>query len=250
MIKFFQKTRYDLMEKNKTSKYLKYAIGEIILVVIGILIALQINNWNENRKLQLKSHEYLQRLKLDLDNVSKDVNSSLRSTDRKYHQALVVLEALESKKLLPLRQNDFERHLKEYFQFQITIQNTTAYNEMLSSGDLGLIKNEWLRTAFSDLSDNREFIMEVNQSNHSAYKNNMELFQKHVRYHIQNVDTDSAKVDVSYDFETMANDTLFVNQISNQAYTWYDIFRMYKNYQSEVNTLKDSIQVELKTYDK
>ena len=50
MIKFFRKIRYDLME-NKTEKYFKYAIGEIILVVFGILIALQINNWNENRKL-------------------------------------------------------------------------------------------------------------------------------------------------------------------------------------------------------
>ena len=38
------------MSENKTGKYLKYAIGEIVLVVIGILIALQINNWNENRK--------------------------------------------------------------------------------------------------------------------------------------------------------------------------------------------------------
>ena len=50
MIKFFRKIRYDLMEKNKTGKYLKYAVGEIILVVIGILIALSINNWNEGRK--------------------------------------------------------------------------------------------------------------------------------------------------------------------------------------------------------
>ena len=50
MIKFFRKIRYDLMEKNKTGKYLKYAIGEIVLVVIGILIALQINNWNERVK--------------------------------------------------------------------------------------------------------------------------------------------------------------------------------------------------------
>jgi len=51
MIKFFRKIRYNLIEKNKTGKYLKYAIGEIVLVVIGILIALQINNWNEQRKL-------------------------------------------------------------------------------------------------------------------------------------------------------------------------------------------------------
>jgi hypothetical protein len=50
MIKFFRKIRYDLMEKNETGKYLKYAIGEIILVVIGILVALQINTWNEQKK--------------------------------------------------------------------------------------------------------------------------------------------------------------------------------------------------------
>lgn len=50
MIKFFRHIRQSLIMENKTSKYFKYAIGEIVLVVIGILIALQINNWNENRK--------------------------------------------------------------------------------------------------------------------------------------------------------------------------------------------------------
>jgi hypothetical protein len=50
MIKLFKKIRQNLLLENKTSKYFKYAIGEIVLVVIGILIALQINNWNENKK--------------------------------------------------------------------------------------------------------------------------------------------------------------------------------------------------------
>ena len=59
MIKFFRKIRYNLMSENKTGKYLKYAIGEIILVVIGILIALQINNWNEKRKLQIVQNTLL-----------------------------------------------------------------------------------------------------------------------------------------------------------------------------------------------
>ena len=49
MIKFFRKIRQNLLMENKTGKYFKYAIGEIILVVIGILIALQINNWNSQR---------------------------------------------------------------------------------------------------------------------------------------------------------------------------------------------------------
>ena len=58
MIKFFRKIRQKLLAENKISKYLIYAFGEIILVVIGILIALQINNWNEGRKdqIRLKNH--------------------------------------------------------------------------------------------------------------------------------------------------------------------------------------------------
>jgi len=52
MIKFFRKIRQNLLRENKTGKYFKYAIGEITLVVIGILIALQINNWNENIEKQ------------------------------------------------------------------------------------------------------------------------------------------------------------------------------------------------------
>jgi len=66
MIKFFRKIRYDLMEKNKTGKYLKYAIGEIILVVIGILIALSINNWNESRKQSISEKEFITSVKNDL----------------------------------------------------------------------------------------------------------------------------------------------------------------------------------------
>ncbi|PQJ78649.1 DUF6090 family protein [Polaribacter porphyrae] len=59
MIKFFRHIRKSLLEQNKMGKYFKYAIGEIILVVIGILIALGINNWNENRKSKLVERDVL-----------------------------------------------------------------------------------------------------------------------------------------------------------------------------------------------
>ena len=54
MIKFFRQIRYNLMSENKTGKYIKYALGEILLVMIGILLALQVNNWNEGRKAILR----------------------------------------------------------------------------------------------------------------------------------------------------------------------------------------------------
>ncbi len=59
MIKFFRNIRQNLLNEGKTTKYLKYAIGEIVLVVIGILIALQINNWNINRLNIEKENRYL-----------------------------------------------------------------------------------------------------------------------------------------------------------------------------------------------
>jgi hypothetical protein len=68
MIKFFRKIRQNLLSEGKTGKYLKYAIGEIVLVVIGILIALQINNWNERIKTQEKVDLFLTSLKSDLIN--------------------------------------------------------------------------------------------------------------------------------------------------------------------------------------
>ncbi|WP_412561474.1 DUF6090 family protein [Winogradskyella sp. MIT101101] len=66
MIKFFRHIRQSMINQNRTKKYLLYAIGEIILVVIGILIALQINNWNENQKLRNQEITYLHNLKGDL----------------------------------------------------------------------------------------------------------------------------------------------------------------------------------------
>lgn len=68
MIKFFRKIRQNFLSEGKTGKYFKYAIGEIVLVVLGILIALQINNWNEKRKENVKIKSYLNGMVIDLNN--------------------------------------------------------------------------------------------------------------------------------------------------------------------------------------
>lgn len=75
MIKFFRSIRKKLIEQGKTANYLKYAIGEIVLVVIGILIALSINNWNQERIQNSKSQELLRGIRKDLD---KDITTLTR----------------------------------------------------------------------------------------------------------------------------------------------------------------------------
>ncbi|MFT4696459.1 MAG: uncharacterized membrane protein YgaE (UPF0421/DUF939 family) [Urechidicola sp.] len=66
MLKFFRKIRQKMLTENKFSKYLIYAIGEIILVVIGILIALWINNWNNERIVDYQTTNFLKSIKEDL----------------------------------------------------------------------------------------------------------------------------------------------------------------------------------------
>jgi len=97
MIKFFRKIRYDLMEKNKTGKYLRYAIGEIILVMIGILLALQINNWNNNRIEYKLESNILSEILVNLEKDVVNLNSKITYNKSKVKFNKEVLEHLEQK---------------------------------------------------------------------------------------------------------------------------------------------------------
>ena len=95
MIKFFRKIRQNLIIENKTGKYFKYAIGEIFLVVIGILIALQINNWNE----KVKKEEKIQIL---LNDVLNELHQNITSSVDKlpyFHEKDSVYRAIMFKKV-------------------------------------------------------------------------------------------------------------------------------------------------------
>lgn len=78
MIKFFRKIRQNLLSEGKTGKYLKYAFGEIVLVVIGILIALQVNNWNEKKKVNNNEIKLLKKAILDLNQENRDTQAQIK----------------------------------------------------------------------------------------------------------------------------------------------------------------------------
>ena len=97
MIKFFRHIHKSLLVKNKTGKYFKYAIGEIILVVIGILIALQINNWNENRQQKQTLKNIYTIIVEDLTNDISDINVILKSKEDRKPIFNKVLDGLMTK---------------------------------------------------------------------------------------------------------------------------------------------------------
>ena len=104
MIKFFRKIRQNLLSEGKTGKYFKYAIGEIILVVIGILIALQINNWNEVRKNDEKETILIKNITEDLNSDIVDMNQALEELE----EQLGVVDSLIAKAIDPTKTLNYD----------------------------------------------------------------------------------------------------------------------------------------------
>ena len=155
MIKFFRKIRQSLLAEGKAGKYLKYAIGEIILVMIGILLALQVNNWNENRKQEKTQYESLYKLKLDLEH---DLGHFYRldSIYQKWNSdyEYIMDSVLDGKyeKLTSSNQYGIGRGSLYY----LTVKQTT-YDEMINTGSFYQIKNEALGNDISSYYEYANF---------------------------------------------------------------------------------------------
>ena len=145
MIKFFRKIRYDLMEKNKTGKYFKYAIGEIVLVVLGILIALQINNWNEINKTNKLETKILKELQVNLILDLKELQSDLSYMDDINNTCLNIKEFIKEFQIA----ND--SIFKVFSVLRVTPHfdpNKSGY-QLLQSKGVEIISNDSLRNSIS-----------------------------------------------------------------------------------------------------
>jgi len=141
MIKFFRKIRQKLLTENKFRKYLLYAIGEIILVVIGILIALQINNWNEKEKLKVEEIKFLKNFKESLTSDIEFNNFRFDKYDLTKASISILLNHMEQD--LPY-QDSLKYHFGRITNTWTPKINTEVF-EALKSKDLNLISNDDLR---------------------------------------------------------------------------------------------------------
>jgi hypothetical protein len=175
-MKFFRKIRYKLMSENKTGKYFKYAVGEIVLVVIGILIALSINNWNENRKQKETLYGIFQIIKEDILIDLTEINSFINDFDSirkpafeavlnknpskeeylKHPEYLTVLEGFRD---LAINQRGFELLKNQSSDVGIDKENLASkinlfYNQHLI--EINVANSELIREFANNLNDYKQ----------------------------------------------------------------------------------------------
>ncbi len=149
MIKLFNKIRSQLIGEGRMRKYLFYAIGEVLLVMVGILLALQFNNWNTEKENKKKEHWYLNNLVEDIHYQQQD----LKDLQAHYIECIEIGKSILMDYNQKYRFSDVDSLDAKLNTLMITdnfpyINNT--YEELVSSGQLGLIQNKDLSTDIID----------------------------------------------------------------------------------------------------
>jgi hypothetical protein len=189
MLNYLRKKRKTLIAKGNLKNYLAFASGEILLVMVGILLALQVNNWNENRKMKNEEIKYLLRIYSDLEIDSTyfseriiQSNQEILNYYRFIHESYNEVKTKEEYAALI--------QLTWFGSEHLTIQNST-FLEMINAGKLDLIRNDSLKTAINKLYTRYEAVgkhlKEFNEYSVSLLTEWARLI-KDSRYRPQNID--------------------------------------------------------------
>ncbi len=262
MTPFFRKIRKRLADNNKPAKYLRYAIGEILLVVIGILIALQINNWNTDRKNRNRESVFVNQLAADLQSSTVDLKKIMVNfSDMAIASGKVVHTFYK-----PSLQKDFNPtifHTPMRNQRYIPVRGTAK--ALVSSGSIDLIRSVKLRNAIVVYIEETEaLLLDVDRYEEAYYRKGIEAINSEVqlvslmaRYLKENnykypkdlTDMERATIFIPEDFEVIpfpvTVEELFNNQRIFQAYS--DLLLAHRNtyyqYKAMLKATEDLFQL-------
>ena len=229
MIPFFRRIRKKMADDNKPMQYMRYAIGEILLVVIGILIALQINNWNEERKQKLNNNKFLRNLRyeIELDTlVFAEKTTSYNRINQNLRQTLEFL-------VKPTGINENERKIiiaaiRNLEVLTPNYKNIERNDMKLADGTLDYIDNNLNRKYqqyIENIKSNNDIVSKLGESLQFVVL--QDLYPK--------VDLDYAGItanQIHFDLEKLRNDRLFKNAI-NRSIGYRDVSISFMNQQKE-----------------
>lgn len=154
MIKFFRSIRQNLLSEGKIGKYLKYAVGEIVLVMIGILLALQVNNWNENRKVRQEEHLALKSLQKEFLESQELFEQSQRHNKMIFSSMKYLLHLLDTDQVEESLADSIYVHLDRSAWSSAKFEPSRGIvNSLVNSGKLNIISNDTLKSQLIQWND-------------------------------------------------------------------------------------------------
>jgi hypothetical protein len=240
MIKFFRKVRHRLLSENKFSKYLLYAIGEIFLVVIGILIALQLNNWDTESKAETKELNLLAEMRENLESDLSDCQYNIGVNERLHISNKTVLRELEARN--PFH-DSLRLHYGRLWGGTTQTMNTSAYDNLNSIG-FDLIRNDSLRRSITVLySERYPYLKKLESDFDNRIQMNEMLPQINAKIIIDTMWQSGYPIDI----DALMDDDAFKGLLRNNMFVRSFMIGKYTDIENQLKGLLDKIERELES---
>ena len=245
MIGFFRKIRQNLVMKNRTGKYIKYAFGEIILVVIGILIALQINNWNELNKEIKEENRILLNLNKDIENDTLQLNNHIIQSNKR-------LKLLDS--LMHTLANNRTENLVDFIDSSINgigyenyfRVNSGTYDESVASGSIKFIRNDSLRQYIFNYYRDAKLNYTDNNSVQQVYRDIYPVFWRKLMATKDVMELMGVPSQLSHlEITQLARDKEFMGMILQKVGSEYNQLDDWESFNTRAKYLSDLLNKEL-----
>jgi len=188
MINFFRRIRKKLADDNKPLKYMRYAIGEILLVVIGILIALQINTWNEDIKNQKNEYSFYKDILSDLEKDSEKLNGLTLYYKNRIEHAAWLLKKVRNPDS-PFENEEFGKHVEPLYLGPLGVTYNSSYEAAKSSGAFAKFKNEIILKNLNQFYADFEELKAIMESTQRSLESNLESFMSNIPENYITLDT-------------------------------------------------------------
>jgi len=251
MINFFHKVRKQLADDNKPLKYMRYAIGEIILVVFGILIALQVNNWNEDRKLKKEELKMLLELKSVLEGgkLEGELEFQKSQLDRNIGSQASCAHIINHFEANMPYTDSLKFHFANAHTRYIALVRDQAYENIKSYG-FGFIQNDTLKEELIRAYEtNTKWLLELNNRN-NLYENQIVLPLLTALFEsVFMADIEKDKWMVPRNYEALKNNELYRNILKTTILKRKEYLEYQQVRYNRLLTVHELLKKEIETYD-
>ncbi|MEQ9308910.1 MAG: DUF6090 family protein [Balneolaceae bacterium] len=258
MLRFFRTIRKKLMEhpskgrtRNKVRTYLLYAIGEILLVVIGILIALQINNWNENKVERKQELKILEQINADLEENNNNIEFIVEALTGIDQSIDSVLTSLEQKKVISY----FSVYVSMIHR-KVFFNNSISGYSLLSNSFGTIIQNDSLRNSivllyesdFTNILERQKIMFDIHEQHLYPQSHRLFTINQNVQINAPWLDDVSYNPYIPINFDELTENIEYINTIKNLKKVLYLRLTYLERTQERIKNVKATLNSEVNKF--
>ena len=246
MFAFFRKIRKSLLSKQNVTKYLVYAIGEIILVMIGILLALQVNNANEQKKRDQTTHRYMQALIQEIDNNLDLLNYSLRNVKEDMTHFATALEKLNGPAVFQIPDSALYKIIGNATDPPFTTpMEQSVYRDLINSGVMENINDQEIKNSIFKMENQIQQYDKLVQSAEMTFKELIMEYQ--IQNYVISKHRDSLghvalpRLDFEMNKQAYVNNAVFYNQLKGKLLLYNNLARYIERMMQRFSDVRDQL---------